>query len=82
MMLSAHTSPQPKRDLDRFNRLCTDDREECLYTLQWLACFTSELPLSMLSSGPHLIRGSLGPSESATQMATLIVSAVFAGLTD
>jgi len=25
-MLSAHRSPQTKRHLDRFSRLCTDDR--------------------------------------------------------
>jgi len=30
----------------------------------------SKLPLPMLSSGPHVIRGSLGPPESGTQMAT------------
>ena len=30
----------------------------------------SKLPLPMLASGPHLIRGSLGPPESGTQMAT------------
>jgi len=43
---------------------------ECLYTLQWFACFPSKLPLPMLSSRPHLILGSLSPPESATQMAT------------
>jgi len=43
---------------------------ECLYTLQWFACFPSKLPLPMLASGPHLILGSLGPPESGTQMAT------------
>ena len=30
----------------------------------------SKLPLPMLASGPHVIRGSLGPSESGTQMVT------------
>jgi len=43
---------------------------ECLYTLQWFVCFPSKLPLPMLASGPHLIRGSLGPPKSGTQMAT------------
>jgi len=43
---------------------------ECPYTLQWFACFRSKLPLHMLASGPHVIRGSLGPPESWTQMAT------------
>jgi len=40
---------------------------ECLYTLQWFACFPSKLPLLMLASGPH---GTLGPPESGRQMAT------------
>ena len=31
MMLSAQTSPQPKRHLDRFSRLCTNDRGVSLY---------------------------------------------------
>jgi len=30
----------------------------------------SKLPLPMLASGPHVIRGSLGPPDSGTQMAT------------
>jgi len=30
----------------------------------------SKLPLPMLASGPHIIRGSFGPPESGTQMAT------------
>jgi len=42
----------------------------------------SKLPLSMLASGPHLIRGSLGPSESGTQMATWSFQPFFEGLTD
>ena len=28
---------------------------ECLYTLQWFACFPSKLSLPMLASGPHLM---------------------------
>jgi len=28
---SAHSSPQPKRQMDRFNRFCTDDRKVSLY---------------------------------------------------
>jgi len=30
----------------------------------------SKLPLAMLASGPHVVRGSLGPPKSGTQMAT------------
>jgi len=55
---------------------------ECLYCLQWFACFPSKLPLPMLASGPHVIRGSLDPPESRSNAnGNLIVSAVFAGLT-
>jgi len=42
----------------------------CLYTLQWFTCFPSKLPLPMLASGLHVIRGSLAPPESGTQMGT------------
>jgi len=43
---------------------------ECLYMycLRLFACFPSKLLLPMLASGPHVIRGSLGPRESGTQM--------------
>jgi len=33
------------------------------YTLQWFACFPSKLPLPMLASRPHVIRGLLGAPE-------------------
>jgi len=37
VMLSAHASPQPKRHLDRFSRLCTDDRGvSLLFTMVYL----------------------------------------------
>jgi len=58
-MLWAHASPQPKRHLDRFSRLCTDDRGVSLYT--GLPVSPSTLPVPMLVSGPHGPRGSLGP---------------------
>jgi len=61
-MLSAHTSPQPKRHLDRFSRLCTGPRS--------VSILYNGLPLPMLAYGPHLIGGSLGLPESGTQMAT------------
>jgi len=41
----------------------------------------SKLPLPMLASGPHVIRGSLGPPESGTQMVTWSFQPFFAGLT-
>jgi len=39
MIPTAHPSPQPKRHLYRFSRLCTDDRRVSLY-------FTMGLPFS------------------------------------
>jgi len=67
MMLSVHASPQPKWHLDRFSRVCTDDRRVSLYGLPVLR---SKLFLPILASGPHVIHGSLGPPDSGTQMAT------------
>jgi len=121
---SAHWSPQPIRQMDRFSRFCIAYGRKCVYftmgapirqncpfpwgiwtshvtpdafrpyesTTQtaprsvqpslhrWpqivsilysgLPVFFSKLPLPMLASGPHLIRGSLGPPKSGTQMAT------------
>jgi len=68
-MLSAYTSPQPKRHLNRFSRLCTDDHGvSILYNA--LPVLPSKLQLPMLESGPHLIRGSLGLRESGMQIAT------------
>ena len=65
--LWAHARPQPKRHLDRFSRVCTDDRRVSLYGLP---VSPSKLFLPMLASGPHVIHGSLSPPESGTQMAT------------
>ena len=54
---------------------------ECLYCLQRFACFPLKMSLPMLASGPHVIRGSLGPPESGTQMITWSFQPFFAGLT-
>jgi len=43
---------------------------ECLFSLQWFACFPLKIALPMLASGPHVICGSLGPPDSGMQMAT------------
>jgi len=59
--------PQPKRHLDQFSRVCTDDRRVYLYGLP---VSPSKLFLPTLASGPHVIHGSLGPPKSGTQMAT------------
>jgi len=42
---------------------------ECPYIYNGLPVSPSKLPLPMLASGSHVIRGSLGPPESETQMA-------------
>jgi len=42
---------------------------ECPYTLRWDALFPSKFPFPW-GPEPHLIRGSLGPPESSTQMPT------------
>ena len=67
--LSAHASPQPKRHLSRFSRLCTDDRGVSI-VYNGLTVSPSKLSFPMLASGPDVIRGSLGPPESGTQMVT------------
>jgi len=81
-MLWAHARPQRKLHLDRFSRVCTDDRGVSLYFT--LVClFPLKFPLPMLASRRHVICRSLRLPEPGTQMAidNLIVSAVFAGLT-
>jgi len=53
--------------------------QACLHRWPWsvsivyngLPVSPSKLPLPMLASGPHVIRSSLGPPESGTQMVTL-----------
>jgi len=121
---SVHSSPQSKRQINRFSRLCTAYGRKCLYLTMgspihqncpfpwsiWTSHATrdafgpcepttqtaprsvqpslhrwprsvsivynglpvspSKLPLPMLASGPNVIRGSLGPPQSGTQMVT------------
>ena len=111
---SAHSSPQPIRQMDRFSRFCSAYGRKCLHSTMgapttriapshggsgpyesttqtpprsvllflhrrpWsvsilyngLPVSPSKLPLPMLASRPAVIRGSLGPPESGTQMAT------------
>jgi len=62
----AHPSPQPEWHLDRFGRLCTDDRGVSLYfTLPPQNC-----PFPWVHLHPYLIHGSLAPPESPTQTAS------------
>jgi len=59
---SAHPSPQSKWQI---SLSCTAHGRKSLY-LHW-ALFPSKLPLAMRDLDPHLIYGSMGPSESSTQ---------------
>jgi len=51
VLLSAHLSPQPKRQIDRFSRFCTAHSRKCLYFAMGNP-FLPKLPLSMVESGP------------------------------
>jgi len=74
----AHSSPQPKRHLDRFSRFRTGDRRMSLY-LQWDVLSPSKLPLPMGDLDPHLMHGSLGSPESSTQTASWSVQPFLQG---
>jgi len=54
---------------------------ECPILYNALPVSHSKLPLPMLASRRHVIRGSLGPPESGTQMATWSLQSFFSGLT-
>ena len=43
----AHSSPQSKRQMDRFSRFCTAYSRKCLYTLQWVPLSTRIMSLPM-----------------------------------
>jgi len=79
--LSAHASPQPKRHINRFSRLCTDDRAECLYCLQWFACFPLKIVPSHVVIWTSCNTWFIGPTRVQNANGNLIVSAVFSGLT-
>jgi len=68
---SAHLSPQPKQQIDRFSHFCTaHGRMSPYFTIG--APFPQKLPLLMGGSGTgrHLIHDSLGKFEPTTQMAS------------
>jgi len=52
---------------------------ECPYALQWDAPFPSKIAPSHGGSGPHLIHGSLGPTESSMQTASRSVQPFLQG---
>ena len=71
MLPSAHLSPQPKWQIDRFNCFCTDHgRKSILYNGR---PFPPKLPFLMSDLDPRLIRDSLGLSEPTIQTASRLV---------
>jgi len=76
---SAHSSPQPKRQMDRFSRFCTAYGTKCLY-------FTMGAPILQNCPFPpgiwtsHVTR-CFGPMRAHNQNGTSISSAVFAQMT-
>jgi len=80
-MLSAQTSPQPKRHLDRFSGLCTDDRGVSLYfTMAWL--FSLKIVPSHVGIWTSFNTWFIWPTRVCNTNGNLIASAIFAGLTD
>ena len=78
--LSANTSPQPKRHLNRFSRLCTDDRGvSLLFTMVCL--FPLIISPSHVGIWTSCNTWFTGPTRVRNANDNLIVSAVFAGLT-
>jgi len=80
MMLSAHTSPQPKRHLDRFSRVCTDDRGVSLYFIM-VCLFSHKIAASHVGIWTSFNTWFIGHTRVRNANGNLIVSAVFAGLT-
>ena len=78
--LSAHASPEPKRHLNLFSRLCTDDRGvSLLFTM--VACFPLKVAPSHVGIWTSCSTWFIGPTRVRNANGNLIVSAVFAGLT-
>jgi len=80
-MLSAQTSPQPKRHLDRFSRLCTDDRGVFLY-FTMVCLFCVKIAPSHVGIWTSFNTWFIGPTRVRNANGNLIVSVVFAGLTE
>jgi len=69
---SAHSSPQPKRQTDRFSRFCTANGTKCLYlTMGALIHQKCPFPLGIWTS--HVTHDALGPCEPTTETAPLSV---------
>jgi len=65
---SAHSSPQPKRQMDRFSRFCTAYGTKCLYfTVGALIHQNCPFPPGIWTS--HVTHDALGPGEPITETA-------------
>jgi len=78
-----HTSPQPKRYVDWFSRLCTNDRGVSLY-FTMVCLFSVNIAPSRVGiwTSSSFNTWFIGPTRVRNANGNLIVSAVFAGLTD
>ena len=80
MMPWAHASPQPKRHLDRFSRVCTDDRGVSLY-FTMVCLFPLKIAPSHVGIWTSCNTWFIGPTGVLNSNGNLIVSAVSARLT-
>jgi len=76
---SAHPSPQPKRQIDRFSHSCTAHGRKSLY-FQW-ALFPKKFPIPMGGSGPSSNTWFPGPTSVLNPKRHLDRFSRFAGLT-
>jgi len=72
---------QPKQHLDRFSRLCTDDREVSLY-FTMVCLFSLKIAPSHVGIWTSFNTWFIGPTRIQNANGNVIVSAVFAGLRD
>jgi len=80
VLLLAHPSPQPKRQINRLSHFCTaHGRKSVYFTMD--APFPKNCPFQWRDLDPHLTHGSLGPSEPITQTASRSVEPFFAQMT-
>jgi len=77
---SAHSSPQSKRQMDRFSRFCTAYGRRCLYLTMGTPIYQNcPFPWGIWTS--HVTRDEFRPMRSHNSNGTSIGSAVFAQMT-
>ena len=77
-MLWAHVSPQPKRHLNRFSRVCTDDHRVSLY-LTTVCLFLPQIASSYAGIWTSCNTLFIGPTRVQNANGNLIISAISAG---